>query len=124
MNDLTMGELANESFSNTEGLTAAQYEEISKQTLAVLQAAKAARDAQTASTGCKKPLINMGKKKEAYEKCLAENKKATTTPAPTYTPYVPEAKPFFKTGAGITVIVVGSLAVLVGGFLLIKRFKK
>lgn len=120
-----MGELANSNFSNAEGgLTAADYEAMAKQTSAALQAAKAARDAETARTGCKKPVFNIGKKKEAYEKCLAENRSAANVP--TYTPpaYTPKQKSFFKTGAGITVIVLGSLAVLVGGFLLIKKLKK
>lgn len=122
--DLTVGELANKDFSNAEGggMTAADYEAISKQTAAALQAAKEARDAETARTGCKKPIFNVGKKKKEYEACLAANK-TISAPTPSYTP-TPEAKPFYKTGTGITVIVVGSLALLVGGFLLIRKFKK
>lgn len=120
-------ELANSNnFHNTDGgMTAADYEALAKQTSAILQQAKANRDAQTAATGCKKPIFNFGKKKEEYEKCLAQNR-VSTTPSytPPSTPYIPEQKPFFKTGAGVTVIVVGSLAVLVGGFLLIRKFKK
>ena len=124
MNSLTMGELANQNFSNTDGLTAAQYEALAKQTSAALQAAKARRDAEEARTGCKKPFLNIRKKKEAYEKCLADNKVPAYTP-PSPTPYTPAPeKSFFKTGAGMTVIVVGSLAVLVGGFFMIKHFKK
>jgi len=122
--DLTVGELANKDFSNAEGgMTAADYEAISKQTAAALQAAKAARDAETARTGCKKPVFNIGKKKKEYEACLASNKSASA-PIPTYTPTdVPTPKPFYKTGTGITLIAVGSLALLVGGFLLIRKYK-
>lgn len=114
--------------SNADGgLSAAEYEALAKQTAAALQAAKAQRDAQTAATGCKKPILNIGQKKKDYEKCLADNRSAANTPTytpPAYAPYTPTSKPFFKTGAGVTVIVVGSLALALGTFLLIKKFKK
>ena len=59
-----MGELANSNFHNAEGgMTAADYEAMAKQTAALLQQAKAARDAQTLATGCKKPVFNIGQKK-------------------------------------------------------------
>ena len=122
-------EIANSNFGNepTSNMDAAEYEALAKQTSAALQAAKAARDAETARTGCKKPILNIGQKKKDYEKCLADNKSAANTPTytpPAYTPYAPASKPFFKTGAGITVIVVGSLALVLGTVLLIKKFKK
>ncbi len=41
-----------------------------------LLAARQKKLALEAETGCKKPLLNIGKKKKKYEQCLADNKKA------------------------------------------------
>ena len=126
MNDLTMGELANENFSNY----APSDEDIKNSEAAVQQIMQisANRKAQEATTGCHKPLFNVGKKKKAYEQCLADNKKAATAPAPVTNVYngpsSSSKKSFFKTSGGIAVIVVGSIGLVVGTIFLIKHFKK
>lgn len=122
-----MSELANEKFHNYTP----SDEDIKNSEAAMQQIMQisAARKAQEAATGCHKPLFNVGKKKKAYEQCLADNKKAATAPAPVTNVYngpssSSSSKPFFKTGGGIAVIVVGSIGLVVGTVLLIKHFKK
>lgn len=126
-----MSELANEKHFNYT-----PTDEDKKNSEAAVKAAmqqimqiSANRKAQEATTGCHKPLFNVGKKKKAYEACLADNKKAATAPAPVTNVYngpssSSSSKPFFKTGGGVAVIVVGSIALVVGTVLLIKHFKK
>lgn len=125
-------ELANsrfrQDFVNADGgMDAQQYEQAAKQTEGAIKTWLANRAAQTAETGCKKPIFNIGKKKQAYEKCLAENKaKRDAASYPTYTPSPSPVreKGFFETPAGITVAVVGTAALITGVIVLVKVLKK
>lgn len=59
--------------SNADG---AEYAELTQAGMTLLQQLadnKAKKTAMASSTGCKKPLINIGKKKKAYQKCLSDN---------------------------------------------------
>lgn len=65
-----------EDFSNAEGGNSYVNQESINESLKLAQALaanNAAKKALEAATGCKKPVINLFKKKKAYEQCLADS---------------------------------------------------
>jgi hypothetical protein len=66
--------LLSNKFSNADG--AVDYGKLAESSASLVSQLSANRAAQTAANGgCKKPLLNIGKKKKEYEDCLAEKKK-------------------------------------------------
>ena len=132
------------SYSNADAETYAKAGEATVTLLAQLAANKAIRDAAYANTGCKPPgMFALHKKKTAYDRCLAIAKQdadARLAAANASAERIAAAAANSGTGgggnapapvkkflgmpqtAGIIVTVVGSLALLVGGFILIKKF--
>ena len=103
-------------FSNANGGGYVSDEEIKASAALTQQLAqnRARQKELEAQTGCRKPFFNVGKKKKAYEKCLADNKKAAdeakakaNTPTPTYIPTPVPEKNFFAKPEGIAVAVLG-----------------
>jgi hypothetical protein len=78
----------------------------------------------SANSACKKPLINIGKKKKEYEECLKKSG-ATQQQASTYTPPAPPSvtTPFYKTPTGVGVIILGSVFIIAGVVFAVK-YKK
>lgn len=100
-------------------MTSEEYAKAGQATGDLLAKAAAARAAQTAATGCAKPLFNVGKKKKAYEKCLADH--ATSQTPNTTPPYIPApSKSFISSPAGIATIVGGIALLGTIGFLIYK----
>lgn len=64
-----------EDFSNAEGNQYVNQESINESVklAQAIAANNAAKKALEAATGCKKPVINLFKKKKEYERCLAES---------------------------------------------------
>lgn len=123
---ITEVELANKnySFSNAEGNQYVSDEQIQASIKLTEQLAKNRATAKSieAETGCKKPLINIGKKKKAYEECLANAAAKKQAAQESYTPPPPARTPEKKTflgmpqDVGIVVTVLGSAAVLFLGY--------
>ena len=120
-----MSELDNnfsvEGYNNADADT---YTQAAQQTAQLAQQLMANRAAQTAATGCVKPIFNVGKKKAAYEACLAKNSQGSgqaVAPAPAP---IPDEPKFFDTTAGKITIGVVVVGVLVGAYFGVKHFTK
>ncbi len=141
-----------EDFSNADADTYVNKDtiEATAKLSEALIANKAAKNALQATTGCKKPFLNIGKKKKAYQKCLDDSaaakakaqQDANRTQLELAKAQVEAAKyqamstrsaktnddaPKFlgmPQTIGIVVTVLGVTAIGVGAVLAIKHFKK
>ncbi len=114
--------------TSTTGMTATQIADLIQKGAVIVGGVVQNRQAQTAATGCKKPLLPESFVNRAawstYKDCMAKNSAPVQSPVYVSAP-APTAvtQSFFSTTAGKVTIGVGAIILVLGGVVAYKKFK-